>query len=145
MIKVKDIMTTDLYVLQENDSVNLSRFLMESKRIRHVPIVNLDYDFIGLLTHRDLLALSVSTLAGISEEELAAIQRSIAVKDVMNVGIKTISPELDLRSAAKMILDQKFGCLPVVKGKKLVGIVTEADFVRITLQLLEFVENQEAQ
>ena len=57
--------------------------------------------------------------------------------EVMKTDVVTASPESDLRTAIAVLLENKYGCLPVVSGKKLVGIVTEADFLKLTHELLK--------
>jgi len=54
--------------------------------------------------------------------------------------VVTASPESDVQTAIAVLLENKYGCLPVVSGKKLVGIVTEADFLKLTYDLLKDVE-----
>ena len=55
---------------------------------------------------------------------------------IMKTDVTTVDPEMDVCSAITMLLEHKYGCLPVVTDGKLVGIVTEADFMKLTLNLL---------
>ena len=137
-LTVKDLMTTDVISLKEGDNLNLSRFLMETKRVRHVPIVNSNKEVVGLITQRDLFAMSISTLADLDKEQQLEILRGIPVKEVMRSNIQTVVPEMELEEAAELMLQNKFGCLPVVSDKKLVGIITESDFVKLTANLLRY-------
>jgi CBS domain-containing membrane protein len=137
MLKVKDIMTTDVFILQAEDTLELARSLMKIKYIRHVPIVNSNGQFVGLLTHSDLLSLTISLLADIDEKEQDDLDRQIPIVEVMKTDVVTASPELDLCTAISFLLENKYGCLPVVSDKKLVGIVTEADFIKLTYSLLK--------
>jgi len=137
MLKIKDIMTTDVFVLYESDTLELARSLMEIRYVRHVPIVDGEGQFVGLLTHRDLLALTVSKLADIDAHEQDELDRHIPINEVMKTDVVTASPESDVRTAIAVLLENKYGCLPVVSGKKLVGIVTEADFLKLTYDLLK--------
>ena len=68
-ILVKDMMTKKVYVLNDNDNLDVAKLLMDSIHIRHIPIINKNDEFVGLLTHRDLLKLSVSSLADMDEED----------------------------------------------------------------------------
>ena len=136
MLQIKDIMSTDVFVLRVTDTLELARSLMKIKHIRHVPIVDINDQFVGLLTHRDLLSLTISLLAGIDEKEQEDLDRHIPIIKVMKTDIVTASPELDLISTISILLENKYGCLPVVDDKKLVGIVTEADFLKLTYDLL---------
>ncbi len=136
-LRVRDIMVTRVYALKETDTLDVFRFMVESRRVRHAPVVNDEAEVVGLLTHRDLLATSVSTLAEIDGDEQWALLKAISVADVMKTPVTTIEPDAALEVAAAIMLERKYGCLPVVSDGKLVGIVTESDFVRLTLRLLQ--------
>jgi CBS domain-containing membrane protein len=142
MPTVKDIMTRDVFVLYEHQSLDLARSLMTVEHVRHVPIVNAAGGFVGLITHRDFLAPPVSLLAGIDKEAQADLDRHIPIRRVMKTGVLTAAPDLDLCTAIVMLLQNKYGCLPVVADHKLVGIVTEADFLELTLELLRCREEE---
>ncbi|WP_028575127.1 CBS domain-containing protein [Desulfonatronovibrio hydrogenovorans] len=137
MLKVKDIMTTDIFTLKETDNLALARSVMNMARIRHIPIVNEEMHFIGLLTHRDILAATVSKLADVDSSTQEELDLGIPVLEIMNTSVRTISGNDSLRDAAALLLEHKFGCLPVVEGEKLVGIITEADFLNLTISLLD--------
>jgi CBS domain-containing membrane protein len=137
MLKIKDIMTADVFVLLSTQTLNLVRNLMKIKYIRHVPIVDDENQFVGLLTHRDLLSQTVSILAEIDEKEQDELDQNIPIMNVMKTDVITVHPELDLCSAVSILIENKYGCLPVVSDKKLVGIVTEADFLQLTHDLLK--------
>lgn len=86
---------------------------------------------------RDLLRLTVSHLAEINREEQEEIESSILVGDIMQTDVRTVAPDTLLREAAEILYRNKYGCLPVLDGdNKLVGIITEADFLRLAIALL---------
>ena len=136
MLKVKDIMTEEVFVLHATQTLELVRSLMRIKHVRHVPIVEPDNTFVGLMTHRDLLAQTISHLAEVDEEEQEYLDRHIHIMNIMKTDIVTADPEMNVCEAIELLLNHKYGCLPVVSDSKLVGIVTEADFLKLTLQLL---------
>jgi len=136
MLKVKDIMTTEVFVLHSTQTLELVRSLMRIKHVRHVPIVDQDNSFVGLITHRDLLAQTISHLAEVEEDEQEYLDRHIHIMNIMKTDVLTVDPEMDVCSAITLLLDNKYGCLPVVADGKLVGIATEADFLKLTLGLL---------
>ena len=138
--QVKDIMTHRVYVLYENDNLDVARLLMEAVHIRHIPVVTKDDRFVGLLTHRDMLKLSFSSLAELDENAQKEIHQGIPLRDVINRDVQTISPLDNLKYAIKQIISNKYGCLPVTEDNRLVGIITEADFVKFTYNLLNFVD-----
>ena len=136
MLKIKDIMTSEVFVLHATQTLELVRSLMRIKHVRHVPIVDADNTFVGLMTHRDLLAQTISHLAEVDDEEQEYLDRHLHIVNIMKTDVLTADPEMDICSAISLLLDHKYGCLPVVSNGKLVGIVTEADFLNLTLGLL---------
>lgn len=142
MLKVDDLMTKDLFTLNKNDNLKMARSLMDLQRIRHIPIVNEKSEFIGLVTHRDILRATISQLADIDPETQGEIDSGIPVGEIMRTGIKTIDKEALLKDAAYLLLNHKYGCLPVVNEDNcLEGILTEADFLKLTISLMEALEN----
>ena len=141
MLKVKDIMTSEVFVLHATQTLELVRSLMRIKHVRHVPIVEPDNTFVGLMTHRDLLAQTISYLADVDEEEQEYLDRNIHIINIMKTDCLTADPEMDVCKAITMLLTHRYGCLPVVSDGKLVGIVTEADFLKLTLDLLRKTES----
>ena len=113
------------------------RSLRQLPKIRHIPVTEDGDRFVGLLTHRDLLGYAVSHLAEINREEQEEIESSILVGDIMQTDVRTVAPDTLLREAAEILYRNKYGCLPVLDGdNKLVGIITEADFLRLAIALL---------
>jgi CBS domain-containing membrane protein len=136
MLKVKDIMSAEVFVLNSSQTLELVRSLMRIKHVRHVPIVDTDNTFVGLITHRDLLAQTISHLAEVNDDEQEYLDRHIHIMHIMKTDILAVDPEMDICTALGKLLANKYGCLPVVEDGKLVGIVTEADFLKLTLDLL---------
>ncbi len=136
-MQVRDIMTAPVVAIGNNDNLKVVEEVMEWKHIRHLPVVNDEGELVGLLTHRDLLRVCVSSIADISRKEQDSLLRGIPAAQIMTSGVITVSPDSNVRSAAQLMLERKIGCLPVVDGTKLVGILTEADFVRYLLEILQ--------
>lgn len=143
MFQVKNIMTKDVFTLNRRDSLSAAKDLMDLARIRHIPIVDNMGNFVGLLTHRDILAATISELAGIDRETQNEIEAGIPIREIMQTDVVTVGAELSLKVAARMLLEEKYGCLPVVCDGRLCGIITEADFLRLTIDLMEAVEPEE--
>ncbi|OFZ13960.1 MAG: hypothetical protein A2X86_20620 [Bdellovibrionales bacterium GWA2_49_15] len=131
---VRDLMTKDLFTLYDDDTLNFADEVMNWKRIRHIPIINHNYELQGVLTHRDLLALSISQLAALPVNDQKSLHRRIRVGDVIRKSVTTTSPGTRLKEAAKIMFEKKIGCLPVVEHGRLVGIITEADFVKFFIE-----------
>ena len=136
-MKVADLMSTDLVTLTEDETLAHAQRCMARGRIRHLPVVR-DGRLVGLVTHRDLLAASFSIFAEVEHNEQRRIFDTVRVVDAMHRDVVTVPPELTVSRAAQILLDNKYGCLPVVDAEGLlVGILTEADFLRLTVRLLK--------
>ena len=133
---VRELMSTELVTLTEDETLAHAQRCMARGRIRHLPVVR-DGKLVGLLTHRDLLAASFSIFAEVDRGEQRRIFGTVTVVEAMHRDVVTVSPELAVREAARILLENKYGCLPVVdRAGDLLGIVTEADFLRLTVRLL---------
>ena len=142
MLTVQNYMTDSVYTIKPTDTLHDVKQLMEAAQIRHAPVVNSDGRFCGLVTHRDLLKHTISQLADIDEQTKTEIDQAILVKDIMQEDVICAAPDLSIIEAGKLLLDLKYGCLPVVVGDILVGILTEADFIKIALSLLSSEEDE---
>ncbi|MBE9562251.1 MAG: CBS domain-containing protein, partial [Proteobacteria bacterium] len=83
MITVKDLMSRELHTLKPTDTIQQARELMLDKRIRHIPIIEKDGKFVGLLTKQDVLAVSVSALADIDIKERNELESHVPINEVM--------------------------------------------------------------
>jgi len=128
--QVRDLMTDHVYTLRPHDDLAALYDLMDSRHIRHVPVVDREKDLVGLVTHRDLSR----TALGAQEDVPLSVQREMLgrrkIREIMATEVDTVEPDEDLKVAAELLLENKIGCLPVVEGTHLVGILTEADFVQ---------------
>ncbi len=135
-LTVADVMTRELLTLADDDTLADARRLMVRGRLRHLPVLR-DGRLVGILTHRDLLSASFSVFADVSAREERRVFATIPVRELMHDAV-TAPPSLPVRDAAKIMLDNKFGCLPVVAPDgTLVGMVTDSDFVALTVRVLE--------
>lgn len=143
MLKVKDLMTSPVSSLKETDSLHSARSLMDLQRIRHIPIVTVDNAFTGLVTHRDILSATISQLAGLDPETQKEIDAGIPIREIMRTDITSVEETTSLKDAAQLLLNHKYGCLPVVQDGELTGILTEADFLRLTIKLMDALDKEE--
>lgn len=128
---VRDLMTEDVIALQPDDSLARLRDLFYERQIRHMPIVDGDGQLVGLVSQRDLLRNSLVDQVDVPEAVEQAVLERLQVRDLMTSQVEGVRPDLDIREAAQIMLEHKYGCLPVVDGERhLVGILTESDFVR---------------
>jgi CBS domain-containing membrane protein len=131
---VRDLMTPDVFTLRETADLATAWDLMDTRHVRHIPVCDADGELLGLLTHRDLMRGALGPTGGLPVSNQRQLLSETTVDSIMQVGVETTDPNARLRDAAQVILDNKFGCLPVLEGRRLVGILTEADFVRFTVE-----------
>ena len=129
-ILVEDVMSTDVFTLGRNDKLSVADDLMKQQRIRHIPVLNSDGELCGILTQRDLFRGILLRSLGYGSRAEQKILDSLSIKDAMHDEVLTISPESTISDAADVMLTNKVGCLPVVDGEQLVGMISEADFVK---------------
>ena len=140
MISVDEVMISHVFTLKPSDSVYDARVLMQSKDIRHIPIVDDANCLVGLVSQRDILRASESTLHTTSSEQRISLEKQHKIEEVMTRKVKTIDERDSLRSAAVRLRKYKHGCLPVVTDGVLRGIITDTDFVGVAVHLLEQME-----
>ena len=126
---VRDIMSVEVTTLGRNDTLLLAKDIMNLGRIRHFPVVE-DDEVVGVVSQRDLYRASLGTVMQYGEKAQRAFLESVAVKEVMADPI-SISPDATVRDAARLMLEHKIGCLPVLEDSRLVGIVTETDMLQV--------------
>lgn len=131
---VSGLMTRPVFALRRDDDLATLRDLMEDRDVRHVPVVDPEGDLLGLVTHRDLLRTSLVEQEDTPDFVEHEVLSHLTVGDIMTSDVETVTPEADIREAAQLMYENKFGCLPVVEGSHLVGILTESDFVRLMAQ-----------
>ncbi len=140
MITVEEFMTADPYTLRDSNSLNDARKVMTERHIRHIPVIDNDKHLIGLVTQRDVLA---ATDPGSRQQTRSSPQQGdadIKLSDIMITDVSVIDKMDSLRQAALYIQSHKYGCLPVVSDDRLVGIITDSDFIDIAINLLEQAE-----
>jgi len=134
---VSDLMSSDLVTLTEDETLAHAQSCMNRGRIRHLPVVRAG-KLRGLVTHRDLLAASFSIFSEVNLKEQRRIFSTIQARELMHRDVVTVAPDTSVAEAARILLSNKYGCLPVVEQDgRLVGLITEADFLRMTVRLLE--------
>jgi CBS domain-containing membrane protein len=131
-----DIMSRDLVTLQETQNLRFLPEVMKIFRFRHMPVVDRER-LVGIVSERDVLRVSASSLLPTASEQTDYLARSFIVRDMMTRDVKTVHPDTPLAEVARLMHREKLGCLPVVEGENtLVGIITEADFVALGVRFL---------
>ena len=128
--KVSDLMSTDVFTLSKDDTLKSLHEVFDHKKIRHVPIVDDNRQVVGLVSQRDFLDHAMSKLIRIRKDDVDTMYSQIRISEVMAKKVMTVSPGTPLSVAGASMLEHKYGCLPVIENDRLVGIITESDFVK---------------
>ena len=137
-VLVRHIMSSPVVTFFAEQTLPQAEDVMRFKHHRHLPVVDDDNRVVGLITHRDLLQAQPSTLIGLSESERRARQADVRVDQIMSREIWTVGVDTLASVAGQTLLDHKYGCLPVVDAdRRLVGIVTERDYLRFAIKMLQ--------
>ena len=127
---ISEIMTTHLYAVQEHEPVSRACAIMAEYHLRHVPVLR-GRRLVGLISHRDLCRAMPSSLLEATEHKAHGFIDSLArVEDVMIRAPRTMRPEDTMKSALEVLIETKYGCLPIVGDHdELVGIITSHDML----------------
>jgi len=136
VIHVRDLMTAKVFAIRTDKNVSAVDELMRWAHIRHVPIVDERGSLVGLISHRDLLAASTSSIKKhIPDWDKRRNLWTVPIDEIMSRELQTIGPGETVQEAARRMRRHKIGCLPVVEGSKLVGIITAYDLLEIVAKL----------
>lgn len=117
------------------ESLRKARELLDSRRIRHLPVVE-GKRLVGIITDRDIQQASPSSTAPISDQDLSEFLERVKVGEVMVSEVVTTSPFTSIEEAAKVMQERKIGCLPVLDRGELVGIITETDILGVLVEVM---------
>ncbi len=131
---VADQMTKEVVTLDANDTLHVADDVMGLARIRHMPVVDDVGSVVGMVSQRDLFRGALARALGYGDFAQQKLLGLLRVKDVMSTDVLSTTPDASLASAARTMTEKKIGCLVVVEGDRLVGILTESDFVRLVLE-----------
>ena len=130
-LSVRDLMTEKIFALRADDDIQMARDLMDERNVRHVPVVDEDRHLVGLVSERDLLRSMYPSTSELPVGTQHAVLKRVKVSAIMTRDVETVEPDDALAAAAQVMLDNKYGCVPVVvDGGRVEGILTESDFVR---------------
>jgi CBS domain-containing protein len=125
MMRVRDLMSAEVATVRRNDKLAIADDLMSLGRIRHTPVLDDEGDeVVGILSQRDLFRGALARAVGYGGHAQQKLLNLLVVKDVMTTDPVTTTPDAPLADAARTVLE----------GGKLVGILTESDFVRLALR-----------
>ena len=132
-MQVKDSMRTQVTTVPPDTLVSTAYQMMtlRGSRIRHLPVVTRQNVLVGILTDRDVRQAGASDAPSMAEHELTYVLAKLRVQDIMTQGVVTVRGTTPLAEAGQLLLQKKFGCLPVVGAdNRLEGILTVSDLLR---------------
>ncbi len=133
---VADRMSKPVITVRQDTNVEEALRLMHSENIRRLPVVDKTGNMIGIVSELDLLKVSPSPATSLSVYEIPYLLAKIKMKDVMTKDVVSVNEDTTLEEAARVMSDNKIGGLPVLRDKKVVGIVTETDLFKTFLEML---------
>lgn len=135
-MRVKNRMTRSPITASPKTTFNEAMRLMENNEINHLPILNKKEELIGIVSHSDMLEAEPSRVSTLSVYEIASLLEKVTMDQIMSHPVKAIQENCSISEAAHYMLEEQIGCLPVLDGKELVGIITDTDifktFVEVT-------------
>ena len=126
--RVRSIMQDKIVTVSADDSLDTVDDIMNLGHVRHLPVVKAG-ELVGVVSHRDLLRASLSSISNVGLDEKKAFLNSIQIKEIMSRRLVTIGPNASVQEAAEIMADEKIGCLPVVEDGRLAGMITETDLL----------------
>ncbi len=129
-MRVADVMSSQVKTLGRNDKLATADDIMKQDRIRHLPVLDADGNLCGIVSQRDLFRGMLLRTLGYGTYLEQKLLDTHVVKEAMVDRVHTTTPDTSLKEAAELMTKYKVGCLPVIDNNKLVGIITEEDFVK---------------
>lgn len=133
-LRVRDVMHSDVATIGRNDGADQADRIMQEGRIRHLPVLDDDGALAGVLSRSDLFRGALASALGYGEHAQDRALGMLRVKEVMTTDPHTTAPDVSLAEAAAAMVEHKIGCLPVIEGGKLVGILTQGLLAELIAQ-----------
>ena len=132
---VKERMTRNPIFIRPDTPVTEAQALMKREKIHHLPVLDKEEKLVGIVTEKDLLYASPSVATTLSVFEMTSLLAKLRVDKVMSRDVVSIAEDVPLEEAARIMADRRIGGLPIMRGKSLVGLITESDLFRIFIEL----------
>ena len=135
-MRVKDLMTTNVVTIEASESCHAAVERMARAGIRHLPVVDARGRLVGVVTDRDLRhhLFAPAVFSEVGRVPVESHLRAVPVVRIMSTPVITVGPDDELELAARTMLEDKVGSLPVVAGGRVVGIITETDLLRLIVR-----------
>ncbi len=132
---IGEYMTRDLVTVSEDTSMKDAMLLLRTHHIRHLPVAN-GKILVGLISDRDIRKASPSLLSGIGKNDYEQVLEDTSVGRIMTREPFTVTESTTIADAVSIMVEKKYGSLPVVDGTEIIGIFTEIDALKILLTQL---------
>ncbi len=131
---VADWMTRQVVTVAPTESVLHAMHLMRDRGIKHLPVLK-DGRLVGVISDRDIKAYCPSKATSLDVYEINYLLSKAAVHEAMASRLVTIEPGAPVEQAAMLMLDGNIGCLPVLEGEALAGIISDRDIFRALVDI----------
>ena len=132
---VKERMTHNPITIRPDTTVTEAQAMMKREKIHHLPVMDKDEKLVGIVSEKDLLYASPSPASTLSVYEMSSLLAKLKVEKVMSKNVVTVPEDVPLEEAARIMADRGVGGLPIMRGRSLVGIITESDLFRVFIEL----------
>ncbi len=131
---VKDRMTPDPVVITTDTSLKEALEIVRSKPFRHLPVLDENGKLVGIVTEKSLVYASPISTTALSVFEVDYILSRTKVGQIIQGSVISVGPDWPIEEAARVMVDRRIGCLPVVEDDKLVGIISDTDIFRVFVE-----------
>ena len=135
-MKVKHRMTSNPITAKPHTTYREAMQLMQDNHVNHLPILTEKGKLVGLVTYADMLGASPSPVTSLSVFEIYSLLDKIKMDQIMSKPVLAVEEDCSLPAAARFMVDNDIGCLPVMDGNKMVGIITDTDIYKAFIEVM---------
>jgi acetoin utilization protein AcuB len=135
-VLVRERMSTHPVTITADIPITEALRVMRQSQVRRLPVLDENGELIGIVSEKDLLYASPSPATSLSIYEMHYLLSRLKVTELMTREVITVTPDTPLEEAARVMVDNGIGGLPVMEDGKLVGIITETDIFKVFLEML---------
>ena len=131
-MRVSDLMSRDVLTIDDAATCLEAANRMCHRKVRHLPVLDSAGALVGLVTDRDLrhYLFGGDVYRQIGQVPVSTLLRNAPVRDVMSAPVRSVTASAEVAEAAERMRQEKVGCLPVIQGQRVVGMLTEIDVLR---------------
>jgi CBS domain-containing protein len=131
-MRVSDLMSRDVLTIDDAATCLEAANRMCRRKVRHLPVLDSGGRLVGLVTDRDLrhYLFGADVYRQIGQVPVSTLLRNAPVRDVMSAPVRSVTASAEVAEAAERMRQEKVGCLPVIQGQRVVGMLTEIDVLR---------------